>query len=108
MWPEYIDLAVSKHLRLRHFLTHDDQASVWPKYVALDPRLLDKLELIFSTLERQRSADAPPLDLDVHSGFRTPCAQPRSCTRRATVVISTAMPRTSSWMRTATATSIAG
>jgi uncharacterized protein YcbK (DUF882 family) len=72
VWPQYMDLAVSKHLRLRHFLTHDDQANVWPKYVALDTRLLDKLELVFTTLERQRSADAPPLDLDVHSGFRTP------------------------------------
>ena len=72
VWPQYMDLAVSKHLRLRHFLTHDDQANVWPKYVALDARLLDKLELVFSTLERQRAADAPPLDLDVHSGYRTP------------------------------------
>jgi uncharacterized protein YcbK (DUF882 family) len=72
VWPQYMDLAVSKHLRLRHFLTHDDQTNVWPKYVALDTRLLDKLELVFMTLERQRATDAPPLDLDVHSGFRTP------------------------------------
>jgi uncharacterized protein YcbK (DUF882 family) len=72
VWPQYMDLAVSKHLRLRHFLTHDNQANVWPKYVALNPRLLDKLELVFAELEANRGAEAPPLDLDVHSGYRTP------------------------------------
>jgi uncharacterized protein YcbK (DUF882 family) len=72
VWPQYMDLAVSKHLRLRHFLTHDNQTNIWPKYVALDTRLLDKLELVFAHLESQRSKTAPQLDLDVHSGFRTP------------------------------------
>jgi hypothetical protein len=72
VYPQHLDLAVSKHLRLRHFLTHDDQANVWPKYLALNSRLLDKLELVFSQLESQRPSAAPQLDLDVHSGFRTP------------------------------------
>lgn len=74
--PQHLDLAVSKHLRLRHFLTHDDQQNVWPKFVALNPRLLDKLELIFAELETRRGGAADTLqqllELDVHSGFRTP------------------------------------
>jgi hypothetical protein len=74
VYPQHLDLAVSKHLRLRHFLTHDDQADVWPKYVALNPRLLDKLELVFAELSTRRTGDSltTELELDVHSGFRTP------------------------------------
>jgi uncharacterized protein YcbK (DUF882 family) len=77
IYPQHLDLAISKHLRLRHFLTHDNQQDVWPKYVALNPRLLDKLELIFAELETRNggvSGDTlqHQLDLDVHSGFRTP------------------------------------
>lgn len=75
VYPQHLDLAVSKHLRLRHFLTHDDQENVWPKYVALNPRLLDKLELVFAELETRRGGTdtiQQQLDLDVHSGFRTP------------------------------------
>lgn len=75
VYPQHLDLAISKHLRLRHFLTHDDQKDVWPKYVALNPRLLDKLELILAELEMHRGevgAVQASLDLDVHSGFRTP------------------------------------
>ena len=71
VYPQFLDLAVSKHLRLRHFITHDNQTTVWPKYVALDPRLLDKLELILSELERMNGAPGT-IELDVSSGFRTP------------------------------------
>ena len=42
---------------------------MWPKYVALNPRLLDKLELIFADLG---SRVRPGLVVDVHSGFRSP------------------------------------
>jgi uncharacterized protein YcbK (DUF882 family) len=68
-----IDLAVSKHFRLSDFITHDAQRDVWPKYVALNPRLLDKLELVLAEVARRRgvSPDAD-LALGVHSGFRTP------------------------------------
>ena len=45
-----LDLMVSTHLRLGDFLTHDAQADVWPKYVALNPRLLDKLELVLAKI----------------------------------------------------------
>lgn len=75
IYPEHLDLGVSKHLRIRHFVTHDDQREVWPKYVGLNPRLLDKLELVLAELENLRGEVGPEtqqLELDVHSGFRTP------------------------------------
>ena len=67
--PENLDLQVTKHLRLADFVTHDDQADVWPKYVVLNPRLLDKLELVFADLGGHAR---PNLAVDVHSGFRSP------------------------------------
>jgi uncharacterized protein YcbK (DUF882 family) len=67
--PEMLDLAITKHLKLADFVTHDDQRGVWPKYVALNPRLLDKLELIFADLG---SRVRPGLAVDMHSGFRSP------------------------------------
>jgi uncharacterized protein YcbK (DUF882 family) len=72
VYPQFLDIAVSKHLRLHHFITHDEQADVWPKYVALNPRLLDKLELVFTELERMEGAPQMPIELDVNSGYRTP------------------------------------
>lgn len=66
------DLPVSEHFALGDFLTHDNQTS-WPRYVALDPRLLDKLELIFEEIARfGGSTDASRVAVDLHSGFRTP------------------------------------
>jgi uncharacterized protein YcbK (DUF882 family) len=67
--PELLDLPLSKHLKLADFVTHDDQDNIWPKYVALNPRLLDKLELVLSDLG---GAARPELSIDVHSGFRSP------------------------------------
>ena len=68
-----IELPVSRHFRLRDFITHDSQRDVWPKYVALDPRLLDKLELVVNEVARMRGVSPDSaLALDVHSGFRTP------------------------------------
>lgn len=66
---EDADLQLTRHLRVRDFLTHDDQEQ-WPRYAALDARLLDKLELVFSELGRWRGSRT--LAVDVHSGFRTP------------------------------------
>jgi Bacterial protein of unknown function (DUF882) len=62
------DTPVSEHFKLRDFLTHD-QPSVWPKYLVLQQKLIDKLELVLSDLEAH--------GIDVHgvkvmSGFRTP------------------------------------
>jgi uncharacterized protein YcbK (DUF882 family) len=69
VYPQHLDLAISKHLKIRDFITHDDQSEVWPKYIALNPRLLDKLELVFSDLG---SRVRPGLAVDMHSGFRSP------------------------------------
>jgi uncharacterized protein YcbK (DUF882 family) len=71
-----VDIWVSKHLKLGDFITHDGQADVWPKYVALNPRLLDKLELVFEKLGASARfsprGDGLGLAVSVHSGFRTP------------------------------------
>jgi len=70
--PNDLELKVSDHLRMKDFLTHDG-STVWPRYVALEPDLLDKLELVVATIANQRGnlVDAQ-LTIDVHSGFRTP------------------------------------
>jgi uncharacterized protein YcbK (DUF882 family) len=65
--PEDLNLELSTHLKLRAFVTHDDQ-DVWPKYVALDPRILDKIELVLADLD-VKDFEMP---MDVSSGFRTP------------------------------------
>lgn len=71
--PEDVDLSVSQHFRLGDFITHDRQSDVWPKYVALNPRLLDKLELVVAEVAKMRGVSPDSLTaLDVHSGFRTP------------------------------------
>lgn len=62
------DFHVSEHFRLRDFLTKD-QSNVWPKYLLLDPKLIDKLELTIQELERQGLRVTA---VHVMSGFRTP------------------------------------
>jgi hypothetical protein len=59
---------LSEHFTLGQFITKD-QLSVWPKYVVLDRRLLDKLELTIEELARRGH---PVRGLFVMSGFRTP------------------------------------
>jgi hypothetical protein len=59
---------LSEHFTLGQFVTKD-QLSVWPKYVVLQPRLLDKLEL---TIDQLRREGHPVKGLFVMSGFRTP------------------------------------
>lgn len=59
---------VSKHFKLRDFLTKD-QRDVWPKYLVLDTKLIDKLELVIDDLV-SRGYDVRYLS--VMSGFRTP------------------------------------
>ena len=68
---------VSTHLKLGDFLTRDGQSEVWPKYVALNPRLLDKLELVLAKVGQHAHLAATAgvereVAFDVHSGFRTP------------------------------------
>ena len=59
---------VSDHFTLGQFVTKD-QFETWPKYVVLDRRLLDKLELTIEELQRMGH---PVHGLFVMSGFRTP------------------------------------
>ena len=62
------DTPVSEHFKLRDFLTKD-QFNVWPKYLLLDSRLLDKLELVIQELE----AEGHRVErVHIMSGFRTP------------------------------------
>lgn len=58
---------VSKRFRLSDFLTKD-QPNVWPKALVLEPKLLDKLELIADELEARGHSG----EVKVMSGFRTP------------------------------------
>ncbi|MFN8665742.1 MAG: hypothetical protein U0164_00960 [Gemmatimonadaceae bacterium] len=66
------ELALSAHMRVGDFITHDEQKG-WPRYAAVDGRLLDKLELIFDEIASWHGGEGrAPVEVDVHSGFRTP------------------------------------
>ena len=62
------DTRVSEHFKLRDFLTHD-QPNVWPKYLVLQPRLIDKLELVLTDLQAH---GIDTRGVRIMSGFRTP------------------------------------
>jgi uncharacterized protein YcbK (DUF882 family) len=62
------DTRVSEHFKLRDFLTHD-QPKVWPKYLVVEMRNIDKLELVLTDLQK-RGIDVS--GVKVMSGFRTP------------------------------------
>jgi uncharacterized protein YcbK (DUF882 family) len=59
---------VSEHFRLRDFLTKN-QPGVWPKYLVLEMRLVDKLELVLADLAAR---GVNTRGVVVMSGFRTP------------------------------------
>ncbi len=65
---ENADTPISVHFKLRDFLTRD-QPNVWPKYLLLNPKLLDKLELTIQELE---AMGHPVRRFRIMSGFRTP------------------------------------
>lgn len=75
--PATAATAISAHFTLADFLTHD-QSTVWPKYLVLEPRLIDKLELIADEL----AARGLPSAITVMSGFRTPQYNARGAGRR--------------------------
>ncbi len=62
------DTRISDHFTLRNFLTHD-QPNVWPKYLVVQMRNVDKLELVLSDLA-SRGIDVS--GVTVMSGFRSP------------------------------------
>ena len=59
---------LSDHFRLKDFFPHDQQ-NVWPKYIVVDMKLVDKLELVLADLETR---GINPNGVRVMSGFRTP------------------------------------
>jgi hypothetical protein len=62
------EFEISEHFQIRQFLTKD-QFNVWPKYVFIDPLLVDKLELTIAELQK----DGVRVEhVHVMSGFRTP------------------------------------
>jgi hypothetical protein len=65
---ETFGTSVSEHFKLGQFVTHD-QSDIWPKYVVLDRRLLDKLELTIAQINRMGYHVGT---FTVMSGFRTP------------------------------------
>jgi uncharacterized protein YcbK (DUF882 family) len=65
---ENMHLPISRHLVLGDFLTKG-QEDVWPKYVVISPRVVDKLELTIQELERM---GYPVENVGVVSAFRTP------------------------------------
>jgi hypothetical protein len=70
--PADLDLPITKHLKVGDFLNHD-QEGVWPSFAAVNPKLLDKLELVIQEIARWHGDKAvADVELDVHSGFRAP------------------------------------
>jgi hypothetical protein len=63
-----VDLPLSPHFTLGDFVTRD-QRDTWPKYVVLEEKLIDKLELVLAEL---RAAGIPTGKVVVLSGFRAP------------------------------------
>ena len=68
---DQLDVELTRHLKVRDFITHDDQ-TIWPRYAAIDPRVLDKVELVLRELSRRRGEERIDFRIAVHSGFRTP------------------------------------
>lgn len=66
--PENRNTKLSEHFRIREFLTKD-QHNVWPKYVVIDPRLIDKLELVMQELN---AMGVKAERMHIMSGYRTP------------------------------------
>ena len=72
--PQNEDTYVSEHFRLRDFLTHD-QPNVWPKYLVLQMKNVDKLELVLADLQSHGVDISGVITAanfgDVNSRFRT-------------------------------------
>ncbi len=66
--PQNQDTRLSEHFRLRDFLPHDQQ-NVWPKYIVVDMKMIDKDELVLEDLKQH---GINPAGVKVMSGFRTP------------------------------------
>jgi uncharacterized protein YcbK (DUF882 family) len=70
---EVADLPLTRHLRVADFLVRDGQQQ-WPRFAAIDPRVLDKVELVVAEVARMRgdTTSSVRVSVNVHSGFRSP------------------------------------
>jgi hypothetical protein len=66
--PDNLGTRITEHLKLGDYLTKG-QTNVWPKYVVMVPRELDKIELTMQELEREGH---PVEKIGIISAFRTP------------------------------------
>jgi len=66
--PQNQNTQLSDHFKLKDFLPHDQQ-NVWPKYIVVDMKLVDKDELVLQDLKEH---GINPNGVRVMSGFRTP------------------------------------
>jgi uncharacterized protein YcbK (DUF882 family) len=66
--PENKETYLTEHIQLKDFITKG-QESIWPKYVVVQPRVLDKVELVLKELDEMGH---PVENIFAVSGFRTP------------------------------------
>ncbi|HEX9083316.1 MAG TPA: hypothetical protein VF836_01145, partial [Gemmatimonadaceae bacterium] len=66
--PQNQNTQLSEHFKIKDFLPHDQQ-NVWPKYVVIDIKMIDKDELVLQDLKEH---GINPNGVRVLSGFRTP------------------------------------
>jgi hypothetical protein len=66
--PQNQNTQLSEHFKLKDFLPHDQQ-NVWPKYIVVDLKMIDKDELVLADL---KAHGINPAGVRVMSGFRTP------------------------------------
>jgi hypothetical protein len=66
--PQNQNTQLSEHFKLKDFLPHDQQ-NVWPKYIVIDMKMIDKDELVLAELQK---VGVNPNGVRVMSGFRTP------------------------------------
>ena len=66
--PQTQNTQLSEHFKLKDFFPHDQQ-NVWPKYIVVDMKMIDKDELVLQDLKEH---GINPNGVRVLSGFRTP------------------------------------
>ncbi len=68
---EELDVPITRHFRLADFVTRDGQTT-WPRYAAVSPALLDKVELVMLKIQELRKDPDADYDFRIGSSFRTP------------------------------------
>jgi Uncharacterized protein conserved in bacteria len=66
-----VELPMSEHLVLGDLLSRDGQKS-WPRFIAVNPRVVDKLELVVERVSSKLRDSNVDLRVSIHSGYRTP------------------------------------